>query len=143
MWIAERREEGSHSLVTSRKSGNQRSGLPSIAQDGIVVAFFFGIVLWTTAGVAAEGSSFEARDVMTRGTVEVGLAAGFAQPTTAIGNAQSANRSAVFVLPRVGMVLTDPLGRGWWRGNVEVFVEPLFAEFTKPFAVEAAAGPSP
>ena len=140
MWTAGRREEGHHSLVTSRKSGNQRSGSPSLARDGIVVAFFFGIVLWTTAGVAAERSSFEARDVMTRGTVEVGAAVGFAQATTAIGNAQSANRSAVFVMPRIGMVLTDPLGTGWWQGNAEVLVQPLFARIVKPFAAEAAGG---
>ena len=140
MWTAGRREEGRHSLVISRKSGNQRSGSPSLARDGIVVAFFFGIVLWTTAGVATEGSSFEARDVMTRGTVEVGAAVGFAQATTAIGAGTSANRAAVFVMPRVGMVLTDPLGNSWWQGNIELLVEPVFARFTRPFAAEGAGG---
>lgn len=77
---------------------------------------------------------------MTRGTIEVGIATGYAQGTTAIGHAQSANRSAVFVMPRIGMVLTDPLGKSWWQGNVELLVEPVVARFIKPFAAEAAGG---
>ena len=105
-----------------------------------IISVVLGMLLWIDGGVAAAGSSFEARDAMTRGTVEVGAATGFWQGTTAVGNSPSANRSAVFVLPRVGMVLTDPLGTGRWQGNVEVLVEPLFARFTKPFAAEVAGG---
>lgn len=82
----------------------------------------------------------EALTIVKRGTIEAGVATGFLQATTAIGGGPSANRSAVLVLPRVGMVLTDPLGTGWWQGNVEVLVEPLFARFVKPFAAEAAGG---
>ncbi len=85
-------------------------------------------------------STFEARDAVKKGTTEIGVVAGFAQATTVIGNAQSANRSAVFVLPRVGMVVTDPIGTEWWQGNVEVLVQPLFARIVKPFASEAAGG---
>lgn len=105
-----------------------------------IISVVLGMMLWIDGGVAAAGSSFEARDATTRGTVEVGAATGFWQSTTTVGNSPSANRSAVFVLPRVGMVLTDPLGSGRWQGNVEVLVEPLFARFTKPFAAEAAGG---
>jgi len=72
--------------------------------------------------------------------MEVGAAAGFWQATTLLGNGRSENRSAAFVLPRLGFVVTDPLGAGWWRGNVEVLAEPLFARFTQPFAAEAAGG---
>lgn len=98
------------------------------------------VMLWVNGGLAAAQSSFEARDVMTRGTLETGAASGFWQGTTVVGNGPSANRSALFVRPRVGMVLTDPLGKSWWEGNVELLVEPLFARFTKPFAAEAAGG---
>lgn len=100
----------------------------------------FGVVLWAASGMAAEGSAFEARDVVKRGMIELGGTAGFAQATTTIGNGSSANRSAVFVMPRVGLVLTDPLGTSWWQGNIEFLVEPVFARFTKPFAAEAAGG---
>lgn len=77
---------------------------------------------------------------MTKGTIETGVLTGFWQATTVVGGAESADRNAVLVLPRIGMVLTDPIGQGWWQGNVEVLVEPLFARFTRPFAAEAAGG---
>ena len=102
----------------------------------IVLAAF---TLESPVSVAASGS-YDARDVVKRGTMEVGVAAGFWQATTLLGNGRSENRSAAFVLPRLGMVVTDPVGAGWWRGNVEVLVEPLFARFTQPFAAEAAGG---
>ena len=98
------------------------------------------VVLWIESSGAIAQSSFEARDVMTKGTVELGGALGYAQGTTVVGNGPSANRSAVFVMPRLGMVLTDPLGSSWWQGNVEFLVQPLFARFTQPFAAEMAGG---
>jgi lipid A 3-O-deacylase len=98
------------------------------------------IAFWDLTNVSVSSSSEEARDVVKRGTMEVGLATGFWQATTVVGDAPSANRNAVFVLPRVGMVLTDTLGSRWWQGNIEVLVEPLFAKFIQPFAAEAAGG---
>ena len=98
------------------------------------------VILWVEGGVAVAQSSFEARNVLTKGTVELGGTLGYAQGTTAVGNGPSANRSAVFMMPRLGVVLTDPLGSGWWQGNVEFLVQPLFARFTQPFAAEAAGG---
>lgn len=98
------------------------------------------VVLWVEGGGAVAQSSFDARDVLTKGTVELGGALGYAQGTTVVGNGPSANRSAVFVMPRLGVVLTDPLGTGWWQGNVEFLVQPVFARFTQPFAAEAAGG---
>ena len=98
------------------------------------------VILWVEGGVAVAQSSFEARNVLTKGTVELGGTLGYAQGTTAVGNGPSANRSAVFMMPRLGVVLTNPLGSGWWQGNVEFLVQPLFARFTQPFAAEAAGG---
>ena len=98
------------------------------------------VVLWIESSGAVAQSSFEARNVMTKGTVELGGALGYAQGTTVVGNGPSANRSAVFVMPRLGVVLTDPLGSSWWQGNVEFLVQPVFARFTEPFPAEAAGG---
>jgi lipid A 3-O-deacylase len=97
------------------------------------------LTLESPISVAASGSE-DARDVVKRGTMEVGAATGFWQATTLLGNGRSENRSAAFVLPRLGFVVTDPIGTKWWRGNVEVLLEPLFARFTQPFAAEAAGG---
>ena len=98
-------------------------------------------VLTLESPVSASASgSIDAGDVVKRGTMELGVAAGFWQATTLLGNGRSENRSAAFILPRLGIVVTDRVGTGWWRGNVEVLVEPLFARFTQPFAAEAAGG---
>ena len=109
----------------------------------VVPALFVLVFLSATCvirDVATAESSLDARDKMTKGTIEVGIATGYWQGITEIGNGHSANRSAVFVLPRIGLVLTDPLGNSWWQGNLELLLEPVFARFTQPFAAEAAGG---
>ncbi len=106
-----------------------------MAAGALVVA-----MLLTGVRATAGELSFEAQNILTKGTVELGGALGFDQATTVLGNAPSADRSAIFVMPRIGMVLTDPWGAGWWKGNVEFLVQPVFARFTRPFAAEAAGG---
>ncbi len=110
------------------------------SRASLFASLVMGATLWIDGGVAMAESSFAARDVVKRGAIELGGAVGYAQATTAIGAGTSANRAAVFVLPRIGMVLTDPLGSGWYQGNVELLVEPVYARFTKPFAADGAGG---
>ncbi|MBX3305391.1 MAG: acyloxyacyl hydrolase [Nitrospira sp.] len=98
------------------------------------------VVLWVEGNGAVGQSSFEARNLMSKGAIELGGALGYAQGTTVVGDGPSANRSAVFVMPRLGVVLTNPLGNSWWQGNIEFLVQPVFARFTEPFAAEAAGG---
>lgn len=109
---------------------------------GYFVSFlaFVLVILWVEVSGARAQSSFEAGDRLSKGTVELGGTLGYAQGTTVVGNGPSANRSAVFVMPRLGVVLTDPLGTSWWKGNVELLVQPVFARFIEPFAAEAAGG---
>jgi lipid A 3-O-deacylase len=52
----------------------------------------------------------------------------------------SSNRSAVYVLPRIGMVLTSEIGKGWYGGNLELLLEPLYARYFHPFYANAAGG---
>jgi len=52
----------------------------------------------------------------------------------------SSNRSALYVLPRIGTVLTPEAGRGFFTGNLELLFEPLYAHYFKPFAASAAGG---
>ena len=118
----------------------RRNGRPRQVGIYLSLSTLVIVILWVEGGVAAGQSSFEARNVLTKGTVELGGALGYAQGTTVMGNGPSANRSAVFVMPRLGVILTDPLGNSWWQGNVEFLVQPVFARFTEPFAAEAAGG---
>ncbi|RMH31908.1 MAG: acyloxyacyl hydrolase [Nitrospirae bacterium] len=89
------------------------------------------------SGWAATG---HARENVNAGTVEVGFLSGYWQGNNLFGNEPSANRSAVLFLPRVGLVVTDELGTGWFRGNVEVMLEPLAAHFFHPFSASAFGG---
>lgn len=140
MRATETRDNRCHRLSGQRHPGTRIDEAWSWGCAALLAALVMGLTIWSDGGVAVAESSFAARDVMTKGTVELGGTVGYAQATTALGNASSANRSAAFVMPRVGVVLTDPLGTGWWQGNVEFVVQPVFARFTKPFAAEAAGG---
>ena len=81
-------------------------------------------------------ADFEVRDshIMKFGTVEVGLQTGHWQAITAVGNADSANRSAVVVMPHIGVVVTDEIELGLMSGVFEVAVEPVGASFYQPFS---------
>ena len=82
----------------------------------------------------------DARDILKWGTVEAGIAAGYWQAVKFANDAQSLDRSAVFILPRLGMIVTDEFRAGFASGNLEVAVEPFFARYTHPFAAESAGG---
>ena len=112
MGTTEELDGRSHWLTAQATPGRVTHGLRRRAGVTLVASVVMSVMLWTDGGVAVAGTSFDAREVVTRGTIEAGVATGFWQATTVVGNGPSANRSAVFVLPRVGMVLTDPLGTG-------------------------------
>ena len=88
-----------------------------------------------------EGSpvSPEARSIMQRGTIEIGAVAGYLQGVKVL-TGDSANRAAVYFLPRVGMVVTDELNFGYLSGNLTLMVEPLYAHYVQPFGASAAGG---
>jgi hypothetical protein len=100
-----------------------------------------GILLNPLAAWGASSSAPEdAREVLKSGTVEFGIAGGFWQGIKFLNHAPSLDRSAVVVLPKLGIIVTDALGAGLLSGNLELAVEPLVARFTKPFSAEAAGG---
>lgn len=104
--------------------------------------WFLLLVLTLVLPSSGEGGTMapEAREVVRRGTVETGLLTGFWQATTLIGDAESANRSAVYFLPQIGMVLTDEFQAGFLTGNLELLVEPLLAHYYQPSSASAFGG---
>ena len=90
----------------------------------------------------SDTTSPTARDILKRGTIEIGGIVGFWQALRFPFQESSANpnRSAVFIKPRIGMVMTDEIQAGLLTGNLEVLVEPIFARFMQPFSAEAAGG---
>jgi hypothetical protein len=69
----------------------------------------------------------------------VGAAVGYLQGVKVLYS-DSANRSAVYFLPRIGMVVTDQLGAGYLTGNVTLMLEPFYAAYYRPFGASAAGG---
>lgn len=102
----------------------------------LAVSFFLILV---SLGIAA-GADLDARNRVTKGTVEYGILLGYWQGNNIFGNAPSANRSALYVLPQLGQVLTDPIGEGWLTGNVELLIEPMAAHYFQPFSASAFGG---
>jgi lipid A 3-O-deacylase PagL len=66
----------------------------------------------------------DARESLTRGTIEAGGAVGFWHEFLFPSESHSANREAVFIMPRFGMVVTDEVKAGTLTGNLEVLAEP-------------------
>ncbi len=99
---------------------------------GMMFIFLMGGTVWC--------ADFDARNRVTKGTHEIGFLAGYLQGNNAFSNESSANRSAVYFLPRLGQVLTDEIGSGWAAGNVELFIEPLAAHYYQPFSASAFGG---
>jgi hypothetical protein len=46
----------------------------------------------------------------------------------------------VFILPRIGIVVTDELKASALTGNLQILLEPVFAEFIQPFSGQALGG---
>ena len=93
----------------------------------------------TYAGSEEPPISPEARSIVRRGGIEVGAAVGYLQGVKVLWS-DSANRSAVYLLPRIGMVVTDQLGAGYLTGNVTLMLEPFYAAYYQPFGASAAGG---
>ena len=102
---------------------------------GAVVLFGAGM----TFPSSSQADSPDARAIVQKGTVEAGLAAGYLQGVEVL-TSTSSNRSAVYVLPRIGRVLTSEIGNGLLAGNLELLFEPLYAHYFKPFGATAAGG---
>jgi len=101
-----------------------------------VMALIFSLLL----GGLAWGEDFDVRTRVTKGTLEYGLLGGFWKGNNLFQNAPSKNRKAIYVLPQLGLVVTDELGSGALAGNVEVLIEPMAAHYYEPFSASAFGG---
>lgn len=108
----------------------------------LVALLLAASVAWGVSFCWAESdaTSLDAREILKRGVFEAGGTAGYWQAWLFPSEEHSTNRSAVFIMPKIGMVVTDELQAGGLTGNIQLLVEPFFAQFTQPFAAEAAGG---
>ena len=96
----------------------------------VIVAFLFV----TPSSTFAE---FQARDTVKKGTVELGVIGGYWKENSLDATKPSSDQRAIYVLPQIGIVLTDPFDAGWFTGNLEFLAEPLGARYSKPFTAYA------
>jgi len=102
------------------------------------VLLLVGSAMAFASDAQAEDSP-QAHTIVRAGTIEAGLVTGYLQGNETFTSVSS-NRSALYVLPRIGMVLTPEIGKGFFAGNLELLFEPLYAHYFKPFGASAAGG---
>ena len=132
-----------HALAGLSQTHGRRRRVAWLRAIGFAAVLFAVSVEWNASFCWAESETRlpDARDILKRGTIEVGGAVGFWQVLNfPFHQEPSTNRSAVFIRPRIGMVVTDEIQAGLLTGNLEVLAEPFFALFTQPFSAEAAGG---
>ena len=141
-----------HFKVWPRRWGHAHAGLSQthgrrrraawLRALGLVTLLLAVSAGWGVSLCWAESNtpSPNAREILTRGTIEAGATVGYWQAWLFPSEGHSTNHSAVFIMPRIGMVITDEIQAGVLTGNIELLVEPFFAQFTHPFAAEAAGG---
>jgi opacity protein-like surface antigen len=104
------------------------------------VEFVISLILSVLFGGFAWAGDFDVRTRVTKGTLEYGLLGGYWKGNDLFQNAPSTNRDAIYVLPQLGLVLTDELSSGVVAGNVEVIIEPMAAHYYEPFSASAFGG---
>jgi len=104
-----------------------------------VVIVCMAIFLPTESQAESPSSGPQARETVQRGALEIGVMGGYLQGSDVLTSVSS-NRSAVYALPRVGVVATPEVGSGFYAGNLELLLEPLYAHYFEPFTATAAGG---
>lgn len=108
-----------------------RGFLNQVGKTGMAVVLLLGIMLGTPAQSFA---AVEAQNIINAGSIELGIQGGYWQAFTGLGNSTNPNRSAYFVLPQIGYVVTDKIELGYFSGAIEVLAEPVGADFHEPFS---------
>ena len=68
---------------------------------------------------------------ITIGTQEVGLAAGYLLPMR-LTTDHTTKQKGPALMPSWMMTLTDPIGHGWYRGQVSIGAEMVYIQFQEP-----------
>jgi len=80
----------------------------------------------------------DARTILKRGAIEAGGAVGYWEEFLFPSKTHSSSRHAIFVMPRIGVVVTDEMNAGVLSGNLAVRLEPLYGRFRNGLSGDAA-----
>ncbi len=92
----------------------------------ILTTMVLGTIMIAPGAYAAEGSP-----AITVGTQEVGLTAGYMLPHRLTADHTTKQKGPAF-MPSWMMTLTDPVGDGWYRGQVSIGAEVVYIQFNEP-----------
>jgi lipid A 3-O-deacylase len=87
-----------------------------------------GVLLWATV-IPSQAEEIVPR--LTVGTQEVGLSAGYLLPHR-LTTDHTTKQSGPAVMPSWAIVLTDPIGSGWYRGQILLGAEIVYIQFERP-----------
>ncbi len=93
------------------------------------LAVFFLVIL-----LCATPTTCQAEEIMphlTVGTQEVGLSAGYLLPHR-LTTEHTTKQSGPAFMPSWAMVLTDPIGDSWYRGQILIGAEIVYIQFERP-----------
>jgi hypothetical protein len=76
------------------------------------------------------------RAILKRGAIEAGGSVGYWEEFLFPTEAHASDRRAIFIMPRIGVVLTDEMGTGALSGNLEVLMEPFYGRFKNRFSAD-------
>ena len=105
---------------------------------------WIGVLLAVSAGLASpcwaqsDATLPDARAILKRGTIEAGGAVGYWEEFLFPSEAHSSSRHAIFVMPRIGVVVTDEMNAGLLSGNLAVQLEPFYGRFRNGLSGDAA-----
>lgn len=110
--------------------------------EGPLLVLVFILIIYPSLCLFPTQSKAElqARDLIKKGTVEAGLQVGYSQAFTGLGNAESSNRKAIYILPQLGYVFTDELQAHYFSGAFEILIEPVGANYVEPFSASLFGG---
>ena len=89
------------------------------------------VILSGVLGMVADSPAADVNPQLTVGTQEVGLTAGYLLPQRLTREHVTKQQGPAF-MPSWGMVLTDPVGDGWYRGQTTIGAEMVYIQFREP-----------
>ena len=103
---------------------------------GVLLAGWVGVIplCWAQSDTTIP----DARTILKRGAIEAGGAIGYWEEFLFPSEAHSSSRHAIFVMPRIGVIVTDEMNAGLLSGNLAVQLEPFYGRFRNGLSGDAA-----
>jgi len=106
-----------------------------IQSQALVIILLLTITLCASLPISYAG---ENTPPLTIGTQEIGLSVGYLFPHLLKGKKSKTEQSGPAFMPSWSMMLTDPIGNGWYRGQILIGAEIVYIQFQQPVLTHGA-----